>query len=37
MTDYMEVARIDGAKMAEFYAEADALIERRKRLKEELK
>ena len=37
MTDYMEVAHIDGVRLNEFYAEADALIARRKRLKEGLK
>ena len=36
MTDHMEVAHIDGARLNEFYAEADALIARRKRLKESL-
>ena len=37
LTDYMEVARIDGSRLNEFYVEADALIARRKRLKEGLK
>lgn len=31
--DYMYVAKIDGVHASEYYAEADAIIKRRKELK----